>query len=116
MMKLEDGSSLLLAANQEGEPWVGLVKQTDTTTRLNPQDLPGYYEGFLTDERENAAALDNLTPNIKLAASATALVLAAVGFLIFQNPPPPSDKPLPVKSRVSPPTSSVAQIDVGNDE
>ena len=101
IMRLDAGSALLLARKESGEVVALLVEIADASVRLKFQDLPGYFRGFLNEERENAASLDNLTPNLKLGASVTALVIAAVGLLIFMNPPPPKDQPLPTAKAAS---------------
>jgi len=101
IMRLHAGSALLLARKESGEVVALLVEIADASVRLKFQDLPGYFQGFLNEERENASSLDNLTPNLKLGASVTALVIAAVGLLIFMNPPPPKDQPLPTARAAS---------------
>eukprot|EP00802_Teleaulax_amphioxeia_P021981 Tamp_22387.p2 GENE.Tamp_22387~~Tamp_22387.p2 ORF type:complete len:163 (-),score=20.31 Tamp_22387:152-640(-) len=115
IIPLDDGALMLAKEEGGSKSWIGVVSRIDTSSRINVQDLPGYYQGFLTEDRKDAAELDNLTPNIKLALSASALLLAAVGLLILANPPPPSDQPLPTvqsrtqKSTPPPPTAQALE-------
>merc|ERR1719163_1116514 len=73
----------------------GTEEQAQRKPTKDDFNSPEYLKGFLTNDRQDAGSLDNLTPNLKLAASATALVLAGVGLLLVLNPPPPKDQPLP---------------------
>lgn len=79
--------------------------QVNSSKRIKPWDLPGYYEGFFTNERiiqegEQASELDNLTPNVKLGVSVTVALVAMVSLFVTANPPPSKDQPLPMRSEV----------------
>eukprot|EP00281_Chroomonas_sp_CCMP1168_P034177 CAMPEP_0206245556 /NCGR_PEP_ID=MMETSP0047_2-20121206/18760_1 /ASSEMBLY_ACC=CAM_ASM_000192 /TAXON_ID=195065 /ORGANISM="Chroomonas mesostigmatica_cf, Strain CCMP1168" /LENGTH=288 /DNA_ID=CAMNT_0053670863 /DNA_START=160 /DNA_END=1026 /DNA_ORIENTATION=- len=109
------GKVLVLKGELEGRTFMAILKSKNTAKRIKPWDLPGYYEGFMTDDRmkqegDNAALLDNVTPNIKLGVSVTIALTAAVAAFIVANPPPSKDQPLPTRSvavQAAPPADTI---------
>ena len=60
--------------------------------RLLSTDSPEYFEGMLTSplDARSDENLDNITPNLKLVAGATAIIFALCAAFVLGNPPPPA--------------------------
>lgn len=68
---------------------------SETVKGLKASELKEYYKGFITEDREDASQLDNLTPNIKFGIFATVALVGMVSAFVVSNPPPSKDTPLP---------------------